>query len=113
MHEWTDRLPGGVMSAEDEALEREFEERLLDSSTLAFRVAFSVLRHREDAEDVAQDAFAHAHKRFRQLRRPPRPHLPRIRLRRIPIQTIKSASPRRRSRPASAPSARPSSATSG
>jgi RNA polymerase sigma-70 factor (ECF subfamily) len=68
MHEWTDRLPGGVMSAQDEALEREFEERLLDSSTLAFRVAFSVLRHREDAEDVAQDAFARAHKRFRQLR---------------------------------------------
>jgi RNA polymerase sigma-70 factor, ECF subfamily len=39
---------------------------------LAFRVAFSVLRHREDAEDVAQDAFAKAHQKFRQLRDPER-----------------------------------------
>jgi RNA polymerase sigma-70 factor (ECF subfamily) len=68
MHEWTDRLAGGVMSAEDEVLDREFEQRLLDTSTLAFRVAFSVLRHREDAEDVAQEAFTRAHARFRQLR---------------------------------------------
>jgi RNA polymerase sigma-70 factor (ECF subfamily) len=35
---------------------------------LAFRVAFSVLRHREDAEDVAQEAFAKAHRSFSQLR---------------------------------------------
>ena len=52
----------------DQDLEREFEARLLESSTLAFRVAFSVLRHREDAEDVAQDAFAKAYRSFRQLR---------------------------------------------
>lgn len=50
------------------ALEREFEARLADSSTLAFRVAFSVLRQRQDAEDVAQDAFIRAHRGFRQLR---------------------------------------------
>jgi len=52
----------------DPALEREFEERVADSSTLAFRVALSVLRHREDAEDVAQDAFIRAHGAFGSLR---------------------------------------------
>jgi RNA polymerase sigma-70 factor (ECF subfamily) len=60
-------LAGPAVSA-DAALEREFEARLADSSTLAFRVAFSVLRHRQDAEDVAQDAFIRAHRAFRQLR---------------------------------------------
>ena len=34
----------------DPALEREFEARVVDSSTLAFRVALGVLRRREDAE---------------------------------------------------------------
>jgi RNA polymerase sigma-70 factor, ECF subfamily len=57
----------GVVSV-DEDLERQFEARLVESSTLAFRVAYSVLRQREDAEDVAQDAFAKAHRNFRQLR---------------------------------------------
>ena len=56
MHERIDRLPHNLVTVEtdpDLTLEREFEIRLVDSSTLAFRVAFSVLRHREDAEDVA------------------------------------------------------------
>jgi RNA polymerase sigma-70 factor (ECF subfamily) len=35
---------------------------------LAFRIAFSVLRQRQDAEDVAQEAFLRAHRSFRQLR---------------------------------------------
>ena len=52
----------------DPALEREFEERLSDSSTLAFRVALSVLRRREDAEDVAQEAFLRAHRSFASIR---------------------------------------------
>jgi RNA polymerase sigma-70 factor (ECF subfamily) len=52
----------------DPALEREFEERIRDSSTLAFRVALGVLRHREDAEDVAQDAFLRAHRAFGSIR---------------------------------------------
>ena len=52
----------------DPALEREFEERVVDSSTLAFRVALGVLRRREDAEDVAQDAFLRAHRAFGSLR---------------------------------------------
>ena len=52
----------------DRTLAREFETRLVESSTLAFRVAYSVLRHREDAEDVAQEAFAKAYRSFSQLR---------------------------------------------
>ena len=69
MHERIDRLSGMLVTADqDEALEREFEARLIECSTLAFRVAYGVLRHREDAEDVAQEAFAKAHRSFRQLR---------------------------------------------
>ena len=67
MHERADRLSAGLVTFDDE-LEREFEARLVESSTLAFRVAFGVLRHREDAEDVAQDAFAKAYRSFHQLR---------------------------------------------
>ena len=67
MHERADRLAGGFVGV-DQALEREFEARLVESSTLAFRIAYSVLRNREDAEDAAQDAFAKAYRNFRQLR---------------------------------------------
>jgi RNA polymerase sigma-70 factor (ECF subfamily) len=67
MHERADRLAGSYVTI-DEDLAREFEARLVESSTLAFRVAFSVLRQREDAEDVAQEAFAKAYRSFRQLR---------------------------------------------
>lgn len=66
VHERADRL-AAVVSV-DPALEREFEARLVESSTLAFRIADSVLRQREDAEDVAQEAFARAYRRFHQLR---------------------------------------------
>jgi RNA polymerase sigma-70 factor (ECF subfamily) len=52
----------------DPVLEREFEERVADSSALAFRVALGVLRHRQDAEDVAQEAFLRAHRSFASLR---------------------------------------------
>ncbi len=58
---------GGTEVEQDE-LAREFETRLAESSTLAFRVAYSVLLQREDAEDVAQEAFTRAYRRFRQLR---------------------------------------------
>ena len=67
MHEHAERLAGPLLIADLE-LEREFEARLADSSTLAFRVAFSVLRQREDAEDVAQEAFAKSYRSFRQRR---------------------------------------------
>ena len=49
-------------------LTHEFEVRLVESSTLAVRVAYGVLRNREDAEDVAQEAFAKAYRSFSQLR---------------------------------------------
>ncbi len=48
--------PGSVVSLETEPtaeIVQEFEQRLADSSRLAFRVALGVLRNREDAEDVA------------------------------------------------------------
>lgn len=67
MQEHAERLAPGALMADDE-LERDFEARLVDSSTLAFRVAFSVTRHREDAEDVAQEALIRAHRSFRHLR---------------------------------------------
>jgi RNA polymerase sigma-70 factor (ECF subfamily) len=53
-------------------LEREFEAGLPAWSSLAFRVAYSVLRQREDAEDVAQDVLTNAHGRLAQLRDPER-----------------------------------------
>jgi RNA polymerase sigma-70 factor, ECF subfamily len=58
----------GVLVSVDVDLEREFEERMRESSALAVRVAFSVLRQRQDAEDVAQEAFAKAYGRFSGLR---------------------------------------------
>jgi len=67
MNDLADGYPGALVSAVDE-LEREFEERLRDSGTLAFRVAYGVLRHREDAEDVAQESLAKAYRSFSQLR---------------------------------------------
>jgi RNA polymerase sigma-70 factor, ECF subfamily len=67
MHECADRLAGPLVRAGDD-LAAEFEARLADSSALAFRVAYSVVRHQQDAEDVAQEAFTGAFRRFRQLR---------------------------------------------
>lgn len=67
MHDHASWAVGGSIAVDDQ-LEREFEVRLVESSTLAFRVAYAVLRQREDAEDVAQDAFAKAYRHFRHLR---------------------------------------------
>ena len=67
MNEWAGRLTGALVTPAD-TLDREFEERLRDSGTLAFRVAYGVLRHRQDAEDVAQEAFVRAFHHFRSLR---------------------------------------------
>jgi RNA polymerase sigma-70 factor, ECF subfamily len=67
MNEYADRWASGMV-AMDEDLVREFEARLVESSRLAFRVAYSVLHHRENAEDVAQEALARAYRRFRHLR---------------------------------------------
>jgi RNA polymerase sigma-70 factor (ECF subfamily) len=67
MQEYADRLLDSLAGVADD-LEQEFERLLVESSTLAFRVAYSVLRQREDAEDVAQEAFVKAHRHFRRLR---------------------------------------------
>src|SRR5687768_7673746 len=67
MHERAEFITAGLLSV-DADLEHEFESRLAESSTLAFRVAFSVLRQRQDAEDVAQEAFVRAHRSFHRLR---------------------------------------------
>src|SRR5438132_9188401 len=66
--EWAGPQTQTLVSVADAGLDREFEARLVESSTLAFRVAYGVLRHRQDAEDVAQEAFAKAYRSFRQLR---------------------------------------------
>jgi len=67
MQEYVQRLPDALTGVTDE-LDREFERLLVESSTLAFRVAYGVLRQREDAEDVAQEAFIKSHRNFRHLR---------------------------------------------
>ena len=51
---------------------REFEERLAECGPLAFRVAYGVLRHAADAEDVAQEALLKAYRNFERLREPAR-----------------------------------------
>jgi len=64
---------GDLVRRSDAAeLEDAFERCLDEASTLAFRVAYSVLRHREDAEDVAQEALARAHRELPRLRDPAR-----------------------------------------
>ncbi|HVD78147.1 MAG TPA: sigma-70 family RNA polymerase sigma factor [Vicinamibacteria bacterium] len=57
-----------VTRGEATDLEIEFEARLVDSAALAFRIAYSVLRHREDAEDAAQEALARAYRKLGTLR---------------------------------------------
>lgn len=62
---------GSVVKLDAEStsdIDREFEQRLADCSTLAFRVAMGVLHNREDAEDVAQEALLRAYKNFYRLR---------------------------------------------
>jgi RNA polymerase sigma-70 factor (ECF subfamily) len=52
----------------DASLEREFEQRLADCPTLAYRVALGVLRNPTDAEDVAQESMLRAYRNFHRLR---------------------------------------------
>jgi RNA polymerase sigma-70 factor, ECF subfamily len=57
-----------VLEAAQADARREFEERLAECGTLAFRVARRVLRNTADAEDVAQEALLRAYKSFERLR---------------------------------------------
>src|SRR3954462_5402531 len=68
MHETAGPLPRLVSL--DAALEREFERAVRGAADLAVRVAFGVLRRREDAEEVAQEAFTRACSKFADLREP-------------------------------------------
>jgi RNA polymerase sigma-70 factor (ECF subfamily) len=67
MNEMVGRWPGAAL-IEDDARARELAERLERGAPRAFRVAYAVLRRREDAEDVAQEALAKAFRSFRALR---------------------------------------------
>jgi RNA polymerase sigma-70 factor, ECF subfamily len=70
--------PGRVLVGRSEQEEessrshREFEERLAECGPLAYRVAYGVLRHAADAEDVAQEALLKAYRNFERLRDPAR-----------------------------------------
>jgi RNA polymerase sigma-70 factor (ECF subfamily) len=67
MHDYSERWAGNVVNMSED-LERAFEAAMTDSLSLAFRVAYGVLRHRADAEDVTQEALARAYRNFRHLR---------------------------------------------
>lgn len=60
-------LTGSGVSVDD-SLEREFEQRLADCPTLAYRVALGVLHNTAEAEDVAQEAMLRAYRNFNRLR---------------------------------------------
>jgi RNA polymerase sigma-70 factor, ECF subfamily len=76
-------LPGSAVTQDDSSvcaldsrsrlsgeaqLEAEFEQRLADCPTLAYRVALGVLRNSAEAEDVAQEAMLRAYRNFHRLR---------------------------------------------
>jgi RNA polymerase sigma-70 factor (ECF subfamily) len=60
-------LAGSGVSVDD-SLERDFEQRLADCPTLAYRVALGVLHNTAEAEDVAQEAMLRAYRNFNRLR---------------------------------------------
>jgi len=60
-------FPGSAVT-DDASLEREFEQRLADCPTLAYRVALGVLRNTAEADDVAQEAMLRAYRNFHRLR---------------------------------------------
>jgi RNA polymerase sigma factor (sigma-70 family) len=67
MHELAGPWPSAWVS--DDPLEAPDDEALLaEAAPLAYRVALAVLRHRQDAEDVAQEALVLAWSRFHTLR---------------------------------------------
>lgn len=67
MHDRADHLPGAWVGVNDTDWEA-FDALVPESSALAFRVAYSVLRHRQQAEDVAQEAMVRAFRTFHRLR---------------------------------------------
>jgi RNA polymerase sigma-70 factor (ECF subfamily) len=61
-----------ALDLEKATLRREFEQRIEECGTLAFRVARGVVRNATDAEDVAQEAILRSYRRFARLRDPSR-----------------------------------------
>jgi RNA polymerase sigma-70 factor (ECF subfamily) len=69
MHEQAVGLAGRTLTVDaDRERERQFEAAVAETLPLVFRVAYSVLRDRAEAEDVAQEAFARGYRKFNQLR---------------------------------------------
>jgi RNA polymerase sigma-70 factor, ECF subfamily len=67
MHDRVEHWTGSVLTVDDD-LERAFEVAMTESLSLVFRVAYGVVRHRADAEDITQDALARAYRNFHRLR---------------------------------------------
>ena len=61
-----------VTSNNTHAHDADFVARLAECQSVAFQAAIAILRHREDAEDVAQDAIVRAYGSYAQLREPDR-----------------------------------------
>ncbi|MGH9734808.1 MAG: RNA polymerase sigma factor [Candidatus Acidiferrales bacterium] len=59
---------GAATRIDEAALAQQFEQRLADCPTLAYRVALGVLRNTAEAEDVAQEAMLRAYRNFHRLR---------------------------------------------
>jgi RNA polymerase sigma-70 factor, ECF subfamily len=62
------KLEAAIFSQEEAVAQRELEQLLRDNDTLAYRVAFGVLRNVAEAEDVAQEALFRACRKFDKLR---------------------------------------------
>jgi RNA polymerase sigma-70 factor, ECF subfamily len=61
-------VQGAPADVLEEQFAYEFERRLADCPTLAYRVALGVLRDSAEAEDVAQEAMLRAYRNFHRLR---------------------------------------------
>lgn len=63
-------LPAPATRITEDAPDTTFAARVADNQRRVIQIAYSVLRDRHDAEEVAQEAFLKAYKRFGGLREP-------------------------------------------
>jgi len=59
-----------LASSEIDSSEAGFVERVTENQRRVFQIAYGVLGNRADAEEVAQEAFLQAYRKFRSLRAP-------------------------------------------